>query len=269
MTVKAKDLESYTRSEAAVACGFEPPAKCERDDKLDERFMEMVRYGAEAIPQKLLMQYEARELTAEILRRAFRAPLFQSSTVATMGDCQECVLARAAAADAGYNVTAIPEVIDRLKNRAEICDIENAALRQEIIKLSPSATARTTEAGSWLPLLEMFPEDQVLLHGAAGEDAMNVGDVVRFVRELAVMQENAQRSATTVETFNGDEPAILVAASYIKRLGARQDWACADCVPHSDCLKSGFRCYYHQAVELLERTDHSQSDISRSHQEKP
>jgi hypothetical protein len=37
---------------------------------------------------------------------------------------------------------------------------------------------------SGLGLLEMFSDAHVLLHGAAGEDAMNVGDVLGFVREL-------------------------------------------------------------------------------------
>lgn len=35
----------------------------------------------------------------------------------------------------------------------------------------------TEEIDSWLGLVEMFPESSVVLHGAAGEDAMNVGDV--------------------------------------------------------------------------------------------
>lgn len=47
---------------------------------------------------------------------------------------------------------------------------------------------RQTEAGKWLPILEMFSEKEVLLHGAAGEDAMNVSDVIKLVRELAVYQ---------------------------------------------------------------------------------
>lgn len=52
---------------------------------------------------------------------------------------------------------------------------------------------RNTKAGEWLPLLEMFSDKDVLLHGAAGEDAMNVGDVHALVSELARFQ--ASRSA--------------------------------------------------------------------------
>lgn len=34
------------------------------------------------------------------------------------------------------------------------------------------------------------------------------------------------------------------------RLGERwlPDWACRECVPHSDVLKDGFRCRYHEAI---------------------
>jgi len=55
----------------------------------------------------------------------------------------------------------------------------------------------------------------------------------------------------TVKTHDGDEPALLVAASYIRRQGGQHDHACAQCVPHSDVLVDGFVCYYHQALSLL------------------
>lgn len=58
---------------------------------------------------------------------------------------------------------------------------------------------RNTKAGDWLPLLEIFAPGHVLLHGAAGEDAMNVGDVVALVRELAKhqsAQSETQRRTT-------------------------------------------------------------------------
>lgn len=76
-------------------------------------------------------------------------------------------------------------------------------IAQEAWKTAQSETedkTRATEAGSWLPLLEMFEPDKVLLYGAAGEDAMNVADVVRFVRELAVMQANASTLSATLES---------------------------------------------------------------------
>lgn len=58
-----------------------------------------------------------------------------------------------------------------------------------------------------------------------------------------------------VSTHDGDEPAILVAASWVIRGGAHQDWACAQCVPHSDVLSPGFQCYYHRAESVLAERD--------------
>lgn len=52
-----------------------------------------------------------------------------------------------------------------------------------LIQETISALSESSD-GEWLPLLEMFSEKEVLLPGAAGEDAMNVGDVVKIVREL-------------------------------------------------------------------------------------
>lgn len=43
-----------------------------------------------------------------------------------------------------------------------------------------------SDVESWEALLEMFSDDQSLLQGAAGEDAMSVADVRRFLRELKV-----------------------------------------------------------------------------------
>jgi hypothetical protein len=37
-------------------------------------------------------------------------------------------------------------------------------------------------------LLEMFSDSHVLLHGAAGEDALNVGDVLKILRDLRSMR---------------------------------------------------------------------------------
>lgn len=67
------------------------------------------------------------------------------------------------------------------------CDLALKGVRAEIVHKHENAL-RATEAGDWLPLLEMFSESEVLLHGAAGEDAMNVGDVVKLVRALALAQ---------------------------------------------------------------------------------
>jgi hypothetical protein len=38
------------------------------------------------------------------------------------------------------------------------------------------------ELGYWIALLEMHSDDHSLLQGAAGEDAMSVGDVLRIAR---------------------------------------------------------------------------------------
>lgn len=60
----------------------------------------------------------------------------------------------------------------------------------------------------------------------------------------------------TVETFDGPEPAIPVAASWIIRRHDDQsnhlklDHACAECVPEGQSVK-GFRCYYHTALHAL------------------
>jgi hypothetical protein len=59
----------------------------------------------------------------------------------------------------------------------------------------------------------------------------------------------------TVRTHDGNEPAMLVAASWVKRIGSQQDWACLECVPHSDCLVAGFRCNYHRALAILGETE--------------
>ena len=33
------------------------------------------------------------------------------------------------------------------------------------------------------------------------------------------------------------------------------DHACRDCYPHSDILKEGFVCAYHEAVKIMERSN--------------
>lgn len=43
-----------------------------------------------------------------------------------------------------------------------------------------------SELESWLPLLEMFSDKHVILHGAAGESAMDVGDVLEIIRSHIV-----------------------------------------------------------------------------------
>lgn len=46
------------------------------------------------------------------------------------------------------------------------------------------------ELDSWLGLVEMYSGKEVLLHGAAGEDAMNVGDLQSlFIRTRALLSE--------------------------------------------------------------------------------
>jgi hypothetical protein len=73
----------------------------------------------------------------------------------------------------------------------------------------------------------------------------------RFKRWLEDELTARPEEQATVKTLDGEEPAILVAASYIKRLGGQQDWACVKCVPHSDMLVDGFTCYYHRALAAL------------------
>lgn len=46
----------------------------------------------------------------------------------------------------------------------------------------PHVSLDATKLKDWLPLLEMFSDGHVVLHGAAGEDAMNVGDILGIVR---------------------------------------------------------------------------------------
>jgi hypothetical protein len=51
-----------------------------------------------------------------------------------------------------------------------------------------NSALKTNELDSWIALLEMFSDKESLLQGAAGEDAMNVGDVLkitRYARHLA------------------------------------------------------------------------------------
>jgi hypothetical protein len=89
----------------------------------------------------------------------------------------------------------LAELVHRMMEAARYRDQLNDANRrvaelQEQIKLmrQHEDEMRATDAGSWLPLLEMFSEKEVLLHGAAGEVAMNVGDVIKIVRALAAAQ---------------------------------------------------------------------------------
>lgn len=52
------------------------------------------------------------------------------------------------------------------------------------------------------------------------------------------------------------EPMILVKAKWLAGMPRiEKDWACAECAPHSDAIVAGFKCYYHQAIDLIEAHD--------------
>lgn len=58
---------------------------------------------------------------------------------------------------------------------------------------------------AFIGLLEMFSDNEVLLHGAAGEDALDVGDVLtafRQLRDLMVQPEDARSRTKTSLTRN-------------------------------------------------------------------
>lgn len=62
---------------------------------------------------------------------------------------------------------------------------------------SQSYTAQDLQG--WIDLLEMFSESHSMLQGAAGEDAMNVGDVLRFIYDLKWRMEATQSSTLPQE----------------------------------------------------------------------
>lgn len=63
--------------------------------------------------------------------------------------------------------------------------------------------------------------------------------------------------AATIKTFDGDEPAILVAASWVvmaRDYGLPKggiDYACPECIPDGGSIDPDFRCNYHRALAVL------------------
>jgi len=55
-----------------------------------------------------------------------------------------------------------------------------------------ASTPYNLNADDWIPLLEMFSDQHVVLHGAAGEDAMNVGDILAWVRHADELKRETQ-----------------------------------------------------------------------------
>jgi hypothetical protein len=73
----------------------------------------------------------------------------------------------------------------------------------------------------WLPLLEMFAADHSVLQGAAGEDAMNVGDIIKIVRShilcRAVTDICCKRRSTASETAMLEDVPFDAADAYTRR----------------------------------------------------
>lgn len=83
-----------------------------------------------------------------------------------------------------------------------------------------------TELESWIPLLEMFSDKHSVLQGAAGEDAMNVGDILEIIRSHIVCRAVTNLCCKKDRMPTEGAPPIVVKA-IIDELASIAD-ACAD-----------------------------------------
>jgi hypothetical protein len=72
-------------------------------------------------------------------------------------------------------------------------------------------------------------------------------EIISSLRIDAV-ERNAQLQAS--EAGRGTVLSLL-SKLYWFNSAPNSDWACAECIPHSDMLKSGFLCAYHAAGALI------------------
>jgi len=166
-----------------------------------------------------------------------------------LGVVDEDLLAAADALEKAAQSEKVPTFSEFIRNASPE---EKEAVYSEVMK---AATNRQAAVAAPDDKLEPFTEERVMKLLDYLSKGVPVWPVeAGRLAEWALIGLRSAQSAT-VRTFDGDEPAMLVAASWVKRMGPPSDYACVECVPTSGALVDGFRCNYHRACAILGAID--------------